>query len=80
MRSVSIIPARTIRIDAASVTPSSVSTGSTSASGFDSGFVPGGINETGGSTSSQAKKKSMRRAPSTNSGSEIKRSEAIETT
>ena len=72
------MPARTIRMPAASDASSSVATGSTSFVGSLSGLSPGGMSATGGSTSSHTKKTPISSEPITNSGSAIAASDPIE--
>ena len=74
------MPARTIRMPAASEASSSVATGSTSFVGSLSGSPPGGTIATGGSQSSPTKKTPISSDPITNSGSAIAASEPSEIT
>ena len=74
------MPARTIRMPAASDASSSVATGSTSLVGSLSGSPPGATIATGGSQSSPTKKTPISSDPITNSGRAIAASEPIEIT
>src|SRR6185312_4745603 len=76
--STSVMPARTMRMPAASEAKSSVSTGRTSCDGLSSGFPPGGTIATGGSQSSATKNTPIRSDPVTNSGRAMAPSERIE--
>ena len=74
------MPARTMRMPAASDASRSVAIGSTSFAGSSSGFAPGATIATGGSQSRPTKNTPTSSEPITNSGSAIAASEATEMT
>jgi hypothetical protein len=74
---VSITPARTMRVDPASVAARRVSMGSTNRRGCARALSPGESSDTGGSRPSHVKNTMMSSEPMTNSGSETTASELV---